>query len=647
MQIKDKINKRENTQFQLQDAADNILVSILNCNDIYQMNWVAEGKRWGEMRLPEGISGNLKRKITEDGRLRESYTFCNITCMDYFFRKNEIGIVVPFPDNYMSADVCMTNRCHAHIWCGGNTAYIYGLRMGGRAPHLGLILCQGEIDKYSLERNEKALSNDRGTIILHPKINYLKPGENYEISWDLFWFDDLDMFNRRMREYTNVIDVQFDKTIHFTQEISKMKINCAGTGVKESDIKILRNGKSMNYILKETDNITELELEYQVEKPEEENWEIKIGAYHTWARTLGIPDIHELARKRCDFIVEKQQYRDEDSKLYGAFLIYDNEEKCQFYSMKYDHNAGRERVAMGVLTATWLQYEKNPKLEEALELYHEYIYRELYDEMTGIVYNEAGRNNDWHRLYNYPWMAVFFMECYKLYGKTSELNNMYKVMRTYYQQGGQRHYAIGIPIVESVKLLKATDETEHAEELTQLYRKQADYIAETGLHYPAHEVNYEQSIVAPAVNILLQVYELSGEERYLKAAVEQLKILELFNGHQPDYHLYETAVRHWDGYWFGKGRTLGDTFPHYWSALTGLAFRYYAKISGDAQYQKKAENSLRGVLSMIHADGSASCAYVYPAMVNGQSADYSDPWANDQDWALYFYLREGEKNYEK
>ncbi len=53
-------------------------------------------------------------------------------------------------------------------------------------------------------------------------------------------------------------------------------------------------------------------------------------------------------------------------------------------------------------------------------------------------------------------------------------------------------------------------------------------------------------------NMLLQMYEVTKEEKYLEGAKLQLKVLELFNGIQPDYHLYETAIRHWDGYWFGK-----------------------------------------------------------------------------------------------
>ena len=61
----------------------------------------------------------------------------------------------------------------------------------------------------------------------------------------------------------------------------------------------------------------------------------------------------------------------------------------------------------GALLALWLQKNKDMKVEKALQKYTEYIYRELYDENTGIVYNDAGRDNTWNRLYNYPWLAIF------------------------------------------------------------------------------------------------------------------------------------------------------------------------------------------------------------------------------------------------
>ena len=168
--------------------------------------------------------------------------------------------------------------------------------------------------------------------------------------------------------------------------------------------------------------------------------------------------------------------------------------------------------------------------------------------------------------------------------------------------------------------------------------KNMPIISPKQLDYPAHEVNYEQSIVAPATNILLQTYIVTNENKYLDAAKIQLDVLELFNGLQPDCHLYETAIRHWDGYWFGKCRLYGDTFPHYWSALTGNAYSDYGDIIGSNEYKKRADYSHRSVLSLLNSDGTATCAYVYPTSINGISANYADPYANDQDWGLYFMM---------
>ena len=126
---------------------------------------------------------------------------------------------------------------------------------------------------------------------------------------------------------------------------------------------------------------------------------------------------------------------------------------------------------------------------------------------------------------------------------------------------------------------------------------------------------------------------MTGEEKYLCGAEQQIAVLELFDG-----HLHEIAIRHWDGYWFGKRRVFGDTFPHYWSAENGRTFKRYARLTGNEEYNIRGEHSLRGVLSMFFEDGTATCAYLYPYSVNGKKTDFADPYANDQDWGLCMNL---------
>src|SRR5699024_12295407 len=86
-------------------------------------------------------------------------------------------------------------------------------------------------------------------------------------------------------------------------------------------------------------------------------------------------------------------------------------------------------------------------------------------------------------------------------------------------------------------------------------------------------------------DILLQAHLLSGDPALFEAARTHLHVLDQFQGVQDDHHLHEVAIRHWDGYWFGKRKLYGDTLPHYWSGLSGhvLALATQAPRAGAAE----------------------------------------------------------------
>ena len=632
----------ENPLFLTQWDGQERLISLQNSQDAEGMNWVKGEQTWGTVQCEPELTVEVERRFTERGTLAECYTFRNETDFDICTVGTQLGIFVQFPDFYTDAAVCMTQCCNTHLWCAGSSSYICALRMGGGRINLGLVLTKGSLKGYSVQRDLEQQSNDRGAFLLHSENLHLGPGECVQVEWELFWFEDREDFWRKVLEYPGFIRIEAEHFLLFKGEPVRFRAYPGGKegegapdNCRERPV-IYRNGEEIPFSWENG----AAEVEDRPEECGEYRYEIEWMGKRSQAVFLIRPEIGTLSERRCRFIAEKQQCRDERSCLDGAYLIYDNEEKCLYYNHAFpDHNGGRERIGMGVLLAKYLQETPDEKLEKSLDAYVRFVRRELFDERTGEVFNEVRRCQDWKRLYNCPWVCVLFLEMFRLKGDRWYLQAAYRVMEAYYRDGGSRFYAIAIPMRESVELLRENGMEEEAERLLVFYREHGDRIAELGKNYPAHEVKYEQSIVAPAAIYLCELYHLTGEEKYASAAGEQLAVLELFQGNQPDYHMYEVAIRHWDGYWFGKRACYGDTFPHYWSALTGIAFREAEGIPGCEDYIGRAEDVLRGTLSMFFEDGSASCACVYPMTVNGRPGGYYDPWANDQDWGLYFYLK--------
>lgn len=601
-------------------------------NDNYDMNWIEGAVEWGTVKMPDGIKVAVSSEEQAD-IVCERYTFTNTTSKDIFTSIKDIAIYTPFNDDYKDSQTCVTNRCHTHIWCGGDISYVMALRMGGETPHLGLVLTEGSIGGYSVERNFEKMSNDRGDFILHPAPTVLAPNESFMIEWKLFAHNGKeDFYNKLIKLCPKYISVKAENYVVFRGEKIHIEIEPV-FDFDKNDVKIMLENSEVDFDI----NGRKIIIDHIPERNGEYSYQIDINGVKTHCNILVQSELEELAYKRCHFIAEKQQYHNLDSHLDGAYLIYDNEEKHMYYNPKNDYNGGRERVCMGILLAKYLQKHQDKMLEESLKKYITYTERELFDEEIGEVFNDYQRDNSYKRLYNYPWMSVFNLELYSLYSDEKYLINAYRILKYFYEQGGTHFYAIEIPLERIIKELHSMPE--YKNKLMKYFEMHCDFIIETGTNYPAHEVNYEQSIVAPAANILLQMYKVTKEEKYLEGAKTQMKVLELFNGLQPDYHMYEVAIRHWDGYWFGKKRLYGDTYPHYWSALTAHAYKDFGEITDNPEYIKKAEAAYRGVMSMFMPDGSASCAYVYPVSVNGIEGGYYDVYANDQDWGLYFMMR--------
>ncbi len=580
------------------------------------------------------LSDNVRVDVIREmkGNYREEYIFTNISSNELFFSMGSVGVNMPFNDNYEDAETCLTKKCNAHIWCGEESSYVMALRMGASDINVGLCVTKGSIGSYT-QNTPPYSKNDRGDFILNFSPFSLLPGESYVFSHEMFVFSDREDFYNKAKKFSNFIDINLNhQTLFFGEtltlsakahdEIASFKVN-----IGDNELPCSVNG-----------NI--LTLEYCPTDLGETRIDIEINGIKTHALIFVSPKLEELIEKRIEFITSKQQYHRADSHLDGAYLIYDNEsDSVYFNNMVADHNASRERLGMGIVVSKYLQKHRNDRFYNSLMEYTEFVFREFADWETGEVFDTVGKDASQVRLYNAPWVCVFCCELYNLTSDKEYLEVMFRVMKNYYENGGDRFYPNGISIAEPIELLRKSGMNDIAEELLNYAKQHTDNMIAYGTFYPKHEVDYEQTIVTPAVTFMLQLYKLTGDKKYLENAELHNENLVRFDSLAPDYHLYETPIRHWDDYWFGKERTFGDTFPHYWSVLSGWAYFLMGEAKGAEKYLKMAEDNIRNCLCLFSPDGRGYCAYLYPYRIGNKRGKIFDPFANDQDFALYFAMK--------
>lgn len=576
--------------------------------------------------------------------LIEKYVFKNVgnETLDLASRGAvSFAIFTPFNDHYTNTSDALQNRAHAHIWAhGGSTAWVKMNQMGGHDRDLGLVLVKGALGGYSVEgRDETTLSNTRGVFLLHPAVPTLGPGEQTELEWSFFWHRGWDDFFRQCEDISEQFVAINASTYTITPgESSIVELSGARIGA-ETTI----NGDNPTSC-----NRTKCSYTYSTNKLGEQAIIVTTSTGNEILNSTiflnSIPSLEEVLSSRIKFITQNQQVDAPGTSLHGAFVPYDNQMEGQvLFDKRSDRNAGRERVGMGNLIARWLRRNSDAVVLESFKEYYNYVCTQLQDE-TGYVLNGPG--NRGKRLYNWPWVMQLHVTTAALNmtssGQVADLKPLDRFMLTlenFYEEGGAELYAIGLPIYEGLQALNASGDNSAYERALFLFQQHGQNIVDRGLDYPAFEVNFEQSIVAPAAIMLLELHRWTGDQKWLTAAELQLETLLRFSGKQPDYRVHDIAIRHWDGYWFGKDRMWGDTFPHHWSTLNAIALHHYGQAVADASYGKLAEGIIRSNIALFDEDGRGSCAWIYPTSVNGRPGHYADPYANDQDWALNHFLQ--------
>jgi hypothetical protein len=452
-------------------------------------------------------------------------------------------------------------------------------------------------------------SNIRGHLYLHvtdharaahamggqPEIT-LAPGQSYRWTWQLGWHDDLAAF-------------------HATR-----------APMIDADILAAEVGETLSVQGAAAVSSTEAGIRYV---------EATDGARTSRIAVLFHDPLQEIVERRIRFILDKQRPIELADSRRFSFLPYDNETGLTVLPGAWrDWSDGRERIGMALLLQQALArgWGDQAELTEALAGYEQFVVEHLVGP-DGTVVDDSQHTTS-VRLYNFPWFARFLLG-------QGDLDRATRIIDQYYERGGSHFLAFDLgPLLQDLAALHTdADRPDDAARMRRHLIEHAKTFVEYGDDLPPHEVNYEQSMVAPLLELLLAAHRVAPEEIDAAELDRRLPWLTAFAADQPDVRLRHIPIRHWDGYWFGVLRLWGDVFPHYWSVLNAAVFLTWPDAPEQLREQGRA--ILRANLVNFHPDGSATCAFVYPSAVNNRPAHVADPLANDQDWALVYALRFG------
>jgi len=650
------------------DGKSGYTKTICYPNDAYRMNWILEDSDWGHVSgfpvqsvdivdngidvcaVQNDVTLTVRKRIT-NGRYSELYVFQNTGNTAVPFSKETLGIHFPYNCTFENKTNLHDMSCVTHVWCGGDYAWMYSAKPSGESKYLVCYVNEGCISDYSISYDVSRVScgaSYRGAIVLHPGEFVLEPGAQMRFSFVFYFSDqaaDTGMPNDDCRmtvsanRYNAFVGKSFVCSFKSLDPWDDMEITCNG-----KPIAYQKTGQNAVWML-------------SADTPGEQIISVSVNGKKLCMKLNVLLPAEELLVRRAQFITRKQQYHKIGNPLDGAYLIYDRDTDTQFYESHFaDHNACRERLAMGVVVAQALQKRYDAAMMQSLEKHRAFIEREIFDRENFVVRDSENRNHMRIRAYNYPWMAVYYLEWYLLTGERECLENAAGIMISYYENAnGGRQESPCIRNHEICRYLKA-------EGMESLYQKllghtlaHADRIIRDGSHCFSEEVRCTQFMFNGKVNILCQAFLLTDDNRYLQYIAEFMKKSDAFSAKQPDYHVHLLAVRYWDLYWFGKTKTYGDTMPQWLSALTAETYMFLSETGFGDAYREAAESILQSNLCVFFPDGFASAGYLVPYKVVQFTSDPSykndclipgtayghsyDSYANDQDWALYYTVK--------
>lgn len=564
-------------------------------------------------RPVDGLEIRVRRQRKGDG-LEETYEWRNVSAKPIGL--SEIDIHTPFRDDYLPRREMWTRRCFAHVWAGGSSAWVCAMRMGGKAPHLGLAVTAGAVDAYEIKlRGQQTGSSDyRGVIALSPPDVTLAPGSSASVSWRLFPFADKTDFFRRVRELGGVSVTASDWTVTRDEPV---------------DITFeWKGGKVTKRVAYVREGLVRVPFEYAKDK-------------RTHAELNAIADPFEHVLRRARFLVAHQQVNEPDSPYYGAFTQYDMETGRQRRWWEVgggpDMEPGAERLGIGVSLAVLAQLGYKDEFLPPLRRYADFILKLCRpDNYVYASLSPKSRKRD----FNSPWAVEFFLEMYKLTDERRYLTKAYELMLANVLRKGTL-IEVESPDSELVKVLRSAGLTDEADRMVNALVGHKDlFLRNARTSERVEEVGFAPEYASSRILQFLAAYDFVGDSRYLQDAVDFVPVFEANLGPQPSAWCHDIGLHHWDGFWFGKRRCWGDTMPNHWNGTGADAIAELARHGvAPGMDGRRAWSIGRQVLTLIRPDGGAGCAFVYPDRVNGRPAKFLDPLANDQDWVMLYYLR--------
>ncbi len=599
------------------------------------------------------VSAEVTRRINENGLFEERYVIKNNKDIEHFFREGTFGIHFPFPCSVDSIRGSLEKLVQSQIFAGDDVCWIRSETVGGNKPWFYNYMTEGRASSYSIWRDMcrcPETADYRGVIVVNPAPQIIAPHGSMSITFESS-FSDLTE-REFLLSHKGHIYASAPKLSAFLGEELEANFEC------ENEVKVSLNGRQLD--VERNGNVSSVRI--KPTKRGDFKLVAEAGGKRTWMRMNVMDAYEDLLEKRALFIVRNQQADLPGSPVDGGYVIYDRKEGHQYFNTRFpDHNACRERMIMGAIVVRQLMRKENPELRASIEKFNEFILREIYDESTGDVANEVRHNLNWLRYYNFPWLADYFMDYYRLSGEKAYLKRACNTMKRFFDYGlGSR--AQCIEMVEMVELLEKAGMTDEAKQIREIFIKHVDELIERGLDGGEYcECSFAPEGPTSTVAYIAQAYLLTKDQKYLDALPSSVDCMMSFISSAPDYHMFGNAPRHWDGFWFGRLMRYGDLYPQYWDSLLGWALTYYKEATGDNSFEIYRENVLRGGLCVYDENGFGSASYLYPFSINcfyskpetihtffkqnpfveyfvpeKYEGGYYDDWANDQDWSLYY-----------